>query len=209
MPGVGLAGFLEGHTHDANCLAFNSKANILLSGGGDGKLNFWRFPEGQLLESREAHNGAVTHLALTADGLLAATASSDGVGQDHTVRIWTVADRLLARTLYGHQGIINCMALSPDGLVLASGSRDGSVRTWASPLARLADLPPAKATLSDLELAQAASRTANANDNEHQAWAFIAALFERYRRYDVMVEEASPRKMELGEFDIEIEERTP
>ena len=82
------------------------------------------------------HSGdkvTVRALALTRDGKMLASASSDT-----TIKLWGVETRQEIRTLKGHDDAVTCVKFSPDGLVLASGAqkglkgdqRPGEVRLW-------------------------------------------------------------------------------
>ena len=73
----------------------------------------------------DAHQTAISALALTPDGSLAVTAS-----RDSTLKIWNLADRTLVRTLVGHHGLAYGVAVTPDGQRIVSGGRDSTVRVW-------------------------------------------------------------------------------
>jgi hypothetical protein len=74
------------------------------------------------------HRGEVNFADLSADGALAATASSD-----HTVRVWK---RSTLEPFYApleHDALVNCARFSTDGLLLATSTASGEVRVWDAP----------------------------------------------------------------------------
>ncbi|MGH9835324.1 MAG: WD40 repeat domain-containing protein, partial [Blastocatellia bacterium] len=111
-------------------------------------------------------------------------------------------DDALLKTLEGHTDNVNCLAISPDGQVLVSGSSDNTVRLWT--LAPFSRLPIGQTNLEDLAWVQEALRDGNLPVEERNCLEFIAALMRWRRRFDIEVSEA-PRRIEVGEFDIEIE----
>ncbi|HEX7317033.1 MAG TPA: TIR domain-containing protein [Pyrinomonadaceae bacterium] len=74
------------------------------------------------------HSGAVFNVAVTPDGRLAVSGSSDT-----TVRVWDVeAGRCIAK-LEGHSNKVLGVAMTADGRLAVSGSYDGTVRVWELP----------------------------------------------------------------------------
>jgi WD40 repeat protein len=199
-------GYLEGHVGEVCSLAITPDGETLISGGGDQSVRFWNLPDGELLASRDAHNSKVTALALSRDGGVAASVCGDASGHDHSIRVWSIPDGTILKTLYGHERYVSCLALSPDSRSLASGGGDCTVRIWASELERVSGLPVRSATLQDLETAQRRARSRRVSDVERAAWELIARLLRRSRRRDVVLEDSMPRVMQVGEFDVEIEE---
>jgi WD40 repeat protein len=74
---------------------------------------------------QRGHEGAVTSLAVSADGRLVVTGS-----RDDTARLWDAATGEELRCLRGHMDDVTSLAFSPDGRWVATGSRDDSVRIW-------------------------------------------------------------------------------
>jgi WD40 repeat protein len=74
----------------------------------------------------KAHNGTVNDLAISSDGKMIASCSSD-----NTIKLWSLPERNLLRTLQGHKNAVNALALLPDGKVLASGSYDKTIKLWS------------------------------------------------------------------------------
>ncbi len=71
------------------------------------------------------HTGAVSAVAISADGKLLASASFD-----KSVRVWDTATGRPRLTLKGHSDRLFSVAFSPDGKTLASASADGTVKVW-------------------------------------------------------------------------------
>lgn len=105
-------------------IAFNPDGQIVASGDGDGKVQFWNVKEGTFISEFFPHQEAITGLTFTPDGKLLITASNDS-----TIKIWDLETGALVHTLVGHTGRVRAIALNPDGRTLASGSNDG-IRIW-------------------------------------------------------------------------------
>src|SRR5207245_2506226 len=148
---------------------------------------------------------ASSSLVISPDGQMLASASGGGLGLDHTVRLWSLEHHRPLRILTGHSRYVTCLAISPDGVTLASGAGDSTIRLWSAELHRLSQLPVARTGLKDLEWLQNALRAPETSQAERDGMEFMAALLRWRRRSDILVDEAAPRVIELGEFDIEIE----
>ena len=192
---------LKGHTYPVLCLAISPAGQMLASGSQDNTVRLWSLPDGTALKTLEGHIDSVNCLAISPDGRGLA---SGGGHKDHTVRLWRLPDGTALKTLEGHIDSINCLTISPDGRLLASGSWDNTVRLWTSDLARLSCLPVGQTTLEDMESVQEALQY-EVPDAELGWLKFILALMHWRRRFDIEVEEM-PRRIAVGEFDIEIGE---
>jgi len=82
-------------------------------------------PRPAMLRTLEGHTGAVTAVALSADGTCAVSASND-----ETLRVWELASGRCVKKLEGHTGSVCAIALSADGRQAISGSSDKTVRVW-------------------------------------------------------------------------------
>ncbi len=196
---------LEAHFGSVSSLAISPDSRLLIAGGADHAVQFWRLPSGQLVKTLETQTNESSSLAMSPDGRLLATTSGSGMGFDHTVRLYRLPDGRVLRTLPGHSHCISCLVMSPDSRLLASGSGDSTIRLWTADLARLLHLPVAQASLQDLEWIQDTLGKEGISATERNALEFIATLIRWRRRSDILVGEAAPRVIELGEFDIEIE----
>jgi WD40 repeat protein len=71
-----------------------------------------------------AHQNWVTHVALSPDGRLLATASEDG-----TAGLWEIADGS-QRASFQHKKSVYAVTFSPDSRLLATASEDGTAGLW-------------------------------------------------------------------------------
>ncbi len=108
-----------------HAVAFARDNNTLVSGGADGHIRVWNALTRELLDSREAHRGAVRCLSLSPDGKMVATG-----GDDKTVKLCDLAGLKLLATLEGHTDLVLCVAFAPDGKTLASAGMDGGIELW-------------------------------------------------------------------------------
>jgi WD40 repeat protein len=183
----------------ANCLYFRPDGRMLVSGNMDRSVSFWHIPpEGScpVLD----HERAVRAVAFSPDGTVLASA-----GDDHTVRLWDVTERRTLAVLRGHKAAVTCLAASADGEALISTGADGTARIWTSELVRLSRLPVGRIRAREWAWVQTALRDGTMFPAERRALGFLAALLRHKRRADVIVEEAGPRRITVGEFDVEIE----
>ncbi len=74
---------------------------------------------------RVQYNDAMSDVAFSSDGLLAASASADD-----TVYIWNVKTSEVFHQLRGHHDDVNGIAFSPDGRMLLSASGDTNLILW-------------------------------------------------------------------------------
>ncbi|MCZ6853442.1 MAG: serine/threonine protein kinase, partial [Gammaproteobacteria bacterium] len=80
--------------------------------------------------SLPGHNHVVNDVAVSPDGLLVASASTDG-----SAKLWDLASGAQKMSLTGHTGWVKCVAFSPDGKMLATGSQyykepKGEIKIW-------------------------------------------------------------------------------
>jgi WD40 repeat protein len=205
VPGGGLERKLPGHQGAVTTLAVGPTGDVLLAGSEDQTIRIWRLPDGRMLHRLCGHCGPVTGLALADEGRLAASVSGAGWGPDHSVRLWRLPEGAGVKTLNGHHRGVNALAFYPDGRLLVTASADGTARVWTAELARLAELPAGRATFDDLARAEALRRADTLLEAEERALDFIVALLRWRRRGDIVVEDAAPRVLDVGEFDIEID----
>jgi WD40 repeat protein len=73
----------------------------------------------------QGHSNTVAGVSFSPDGLMLASASSDG-----TVKLWNRSGKEI-KTLRGHTAEVYSAIFSPDGQTLASASADGTVKLWS------------------------------------------------------------------------------
>lgn len=205
LPGGSCHRKMQSHHGHVTALAFSGDSQVLVSGGDDACLRLWRTRNGDLENTLTGHLGPISSLALHPSGHLLASSGGGGLGIDRSVRLWDVARSASHAVLGGHDRAVAALAFSPTGTILCTGAEDGTIALWTAELDRLARLPVARATLEDLAWLDRMVAGDGLGISERSAMNFIAALIRWRRRSDILVEEARPRVIELGEFDIEIE----
>ncbi|NEN95538.1 MAG: WD40 repeat domain-containing protein [Moorea sp. SIO3I7] len=83
-------------------------------------------PTGPLLSTLSGHGDSVNAVAVTPDGTMVISASSD-----HTVKVWDLNTGAEVLTLTGHTSPVNAVAVTPDGTRVISGASDNTVRVWS------------------------------------------------------------------------------
>ena len=90
-----------------------------------GQIVLWDATTGREIGALKGHGKGVAQVALSRDGRLLASASTD-----NTIKIWDVSTQRELRLLNGHRSRINSLAFSPDARLLASASDDGGTFLW-------------------------------------------------------------------------------
>jgi WD40 repeat protein len=196
---------LRTHTGSAGTLAFTPNSKFLISAGSDYAIQLWDVQTGQNLASVDASLATNACVAVSQKGDFLLTSGASGNEVDHTIRIWDLREQRVVRSLSGHQRGITSMALGQGDRLLASGSGDSTIRIWSAELARLEETPAAQLTLRDLESANKLLAQELLTETERLHLEFVAALLRWRMRLDIVIGDAAPKVIELGEFDIEIE----
>ncbi|MBK9760247.1 MAG: WD40 repeat domain-containing protein [Flavobacteriales bacterium] len=121
---------LTGHKTGAASVCWHPKKPVLISGGRDGQLRFWRTSSNfKAIQAIPAHRANIYGIAFNPDGSLCATAS-----RDKTVKIWDAKtfdqlDRIDLKN-GGHTHSVNDVLWCADGCLLTA-SDDRSIRNWS------------------------------------------------------------------------------
>jgi WD40 repeat protein len=109
----------------------------LAIGGKDGSLKLVAPADFKdLVKFEMGHQGAITSLAFSANGLLLAS-----VGVDRTLRYWSVANGQLVATVGAHTGGVNAVAVNPNNTAAYTVGDDGDLKFWSLPPAPSKTLP--------------------------------------------------------------------
>jgi WD40 repeat protein len=126
----GKLDLVTGHTQTVTAVALSPDRQTMISGGLDGTVAFWDVDRRQCLASVAGHSGQIVSLAISPDGTIAASGSTD------CLKLWDLKTKTWLATLNGHKRPVWTLAFSPDGKTLASGSGDHTIRLWNVSLRR-------------------------------------------------------------------------
>ena len=116
---------LIGHDGAVNDVAFVPGTERAVSVSDDGSLGIWDLSNGKLITRIQADVFKVLDVAVSNDGLYAATARWDG-----TARVYDLVKQVEIFSLPGHRGNVNAVAFSEDGTKLYSAAYDGQILEW-------------------------------------------------------------------------------
>ncbi len=121
-------------------LKFRPNRPQILFGSESGVIHLWQLDAGAESGYVEqlylnAHAGAVSALAFSADGSRFVSAGAEAYSHLPGERkwaaiVWDMATVAQLTLLTGHQSLIRTIALSPDGATVATGADDGTLRFW-------------------------------------------------------------------------------
>jgi WD40 repeat protein len=110
------------HPNAVNSVAFTSDGARILTAAGAHGVSFWTTGSTRLGGS---FAGPATHGALSPDGALVVTASSDS-----TARLWDTHTRAPLGAPMRHRDQVNTAVFSPDGTLVLTASHDRTARLW-------------------------------------------------------------------------------
>ncbi len=94
-------------------------------GAGDQMAQVWGLRQESEPLIFRGHTGWVTGVAVSPNGLFAATTSEDG-----TARLWKIKDGEEIRRFTGHTGALMYVDFAPSGKYILTSSEDGTARLW-------------------------------------------------------------------------------
>eukprot|EP00931_Biecheleriopsis_adriatica_P051700 TRINITY_DN30018_c0_g1_i1.p1 TRINITY_DN30018_c0_g1~~TRINITY_DN30018_c0_g1_i1.p1 ORF type:complete len:528 (+),score=107.93 TRINITY_DN30018_c0_g1_i1:293-1876(+) len=103
---------------------FSPCGKVLVTGAGL-CAQLWDTSSGQLLHTLNGHQGAVRDAALSPDGQLLLTASTDA-----TARLWSCRTGSCLEVVRGHQKALSLCAFAPNQASFLTAAQDGSVKVW-------------------------------------------------------------------------------
>ena len=127
---------LRGHGDCVRAVVVSPDGRFVISGSGtdisdsrrqpDQTIRVWNVENGQLERVLEGHSGNINALAVTPDGTLLISASSDD-----TLGVWDLASGLRQRVIYVDGGGVLDVAVTPNGGGLVSAAKNGRITLWS------------------------------------------------------------------------------
>jgi WD40 repeat protein len=119
--------------HDSYVTGLAMAGNLLVSGGYDGKLNWWDIEKKTRVRSVDAHRKWIRDVRASRDGKYVVS-----VADDMVARVWDAAGGKLMFELRDHKEItphhfpsmLYACAITRDGKVIATGDKVGHIALW-------------------------------------------------------------------------------
>ncbi|OYW76614.1 MAG: hypothetical protein B7Z37_08015 [Verrucomicrobia bacterium 12-59-8] len=149
IPGGQRLDTLSQPTKEQTCVVFSSDGKQLFAAGGDNRIRVWSISpdakEGtnKIITSHFAHEGGILHLALSIDGKLLASTSTD-----KSLRLWNTSDLTEKVPLEKQPDWSSALAFT-DKAQLVAGRVDGSLSIYESTTGKAVMVPaPAKPAMA-------------------------------------------------------------
>lgn len=156
--------FYQAHQESVTAIAISPDGRTLATGGGyrETGIKLWKYPEMELLTVLTNHQGWISDLRFSPDGLTLASSSSD-----QTIRFWDRTSLAEKGVLRGHRHEVMSVCFSADGRKVFSGARDGTIYRWpAEPVAYRTELQATPTDLSGVALSPDAAQFAGLRDGQ-------------------------------------------
>ncbi len=120
---------------ELNAVAFTPDGRHIVAAGADKRIYLWRFVStngpalNPVVESRFAHEAAITAFTLSADGKSLFTAAAD-----RSLKRWSLPDLVERRSFETQPDFVSALAAVPQRERLAVGRLDGSLKVYESKL---------------------------------------------------------------------------
>ncbi|EAW12096.1 rRNA-processing protein UTP21, partial [Aspergillus clavatus NRRL 1] len=149
----------NGHTRAVTGLMVDGLNQTVVSSGLDGKVKFWDFHSGRLIDELDWY-------PLTAITGLRYNSSSDLVAfscDDLSIRVVDIETRKLIREFWGCAGQINDFTFSNDSRWIVAASMDSRVRVWDLSTGHLIDIFQVPSTCTSLTMSSTGEFLATAH----------------------------------------------
>lgn len=110
----------QGHFYDTDVVAFSPEGHMVATGGGDGKVKLWSAASGFCIVTFDQHQGGVTGLTFTPNGMAVVSCSLDGTARAFDLmryrnfRVFTT----------GEPTQLSCVAVDGSGELVCAASQD-------------------------------------------------------------------------------------
>ncbi|KAL2834532.1 Utp21 specific WD40 associated putative domain-containing protein [Aspergillus cavernicola] len=142
------SGIATEHTKAITGLAIDSLNRSIVSCGLDGKVKFWDFQSGVLIDELDWYPmTAITALRYNSTSELVAFSCDD-----LSIRIVDMETKKIVRELWGCAGQINDFTFSHDGRWVVAASMDSIIRVWDLPTGHLIDIFRVSSTCTSLAM---------------------------------------------------------
>jgi WD40 repeat protein len=121
---------LEAHQEAISAILFLRDGKTVVSASFDRTVKLWNAHTKKELASIKGYPRPVLAVAISPDGRVLASGSTDASLERGEIRLWDLQVSKVVATWPAHKRHITTVAFSKDGELLATGSDDGTVKVW-------------------------------------------------------------------------------